>query len=170
MLVTYKSWKEKPQMMKQSGLQTLLLTHIYSWLRQQLLKRAFALKFLGGKNLKKQWKRNTWKIFWKAKMTRCSFLSLQWYSERTLVRWSDVSPGNMHCGAWQHVREIHKANCVKWVEKMVSLLVKVDQSIDINQWSFFQTGLVRFHNRTIWLWYFHLSVCKMFGHQMPNDP
>lgn len=128
MLVTYKSWKEKPQMMKQSGLQTLLLTHIYSWLRQQLLKRAFALKFLGGKNLKKQWKRNTWKIFWKAKMTRCSFLSLQWYSERTLVRWSDVSPGNMHCGAWQHVREIHKANCVKWVEKMVSLLVKVDQS------------------------------------------
>ena len=53
MLMTYKSWKEKLQMMKQSGLQTLSLTRIYSWLRQQVLKRAFALKFLGGKNLKK---------------------------------------------------------------------------------------------------------------------
>ena len=98
-------------------------------------EKGLCIEVFGWKNLKKQWKRNTWKIFWKAKMTRCSFLSLQWYSEKTLVRWSDVSPGNVHCGAWQPVREIHRANCVKWVEKMVSL--PVDQSIDINQWSFF---------------------------------
>ena len=82
--------------------------------------------------------------------TRCSFLSLQWYSEWKLVPWSDVSPGNVHCGAWQPTREIHKANCVKTSGK--------DGVTSCESWPvdrhrpvvfLFKQAMVRFHNRTL---------------------
>ena len=97
--------------------------------------------------------------------TRCSFLSLQWYSEWTLVPWSDVSPGNVHCGAWQPTREIHKANCVKTSGK--------DGVTSCESWPVDRHRPVVFLFTTghyLWLWYFHLSVCKMFGHQMKMIP